>query len=130
MNSFTISTSLRNKFKKAVINQPERFYDGDNYAGRVYFMGDKNMRQQARVIASLNDKTSDVLTLSKADLAYLYAVVRYTEERRHPTQARGWYNFMETYYRIDNRDPYWRKVKAFFAEAGLMKPAEYTKAWE
>ena len=123
MNTLNISTQLKNKFVKAVRNQPERFVDGDNYAGCCYIMSAKNKRQQAKILTELSDPRP-ALTLSRADLAYLYAVVAYTNEREHPYQGRG-HSAPQTFYRLDRRSPYWRKVEAFFATAGLKRIPDY-----
>jgi len=127
MNSFTLSPQLKNKFKKAVASQPERFHDGDNYAGRVYIMSEKNKRQQARVLKALGEPE---LRLSRSDLIYLYCVVAYAYSRSRSYQTRGYYNYLETYYRLDKTTPYWRKVAAFFQDAGIKKVPAFTAAWE
>jgi hypothetical protein len=128
MRTLNISTQLKTKFSKTVQNQPDRFIDGDNYAGRCYVMSAENKRQQQRIITELSDPRP-TLTLSRADLSYLYVVLAQANERAHPYQGRGHYNCMETYYRLDRRSSYWKKVEAFFPGAGIKRIPSYATAW-
>jgi hypothetical protein len=109
-----------------VSTQPERFYYGDNWAGRVYVMSERNLRQRQRI---LNALTQPEVALSHADLLYLYAVLAYTDSREHSYQGIGNYGTYETYYQLSPRSPYWKKVVALFATVGINKIPSYEKAW-
>jgi hypothetical protein len=128
MKSMSITPQMKRKCAKAVSAQPESFFDGDNWAGRVYCVNDQNLRQRQRVLEALTSNAPD-LVLSQADFAFVYAVLAYTESRKHCSYHRGWYNYAEAYYSLSQRDPYWRKITACFAEVGLKRVPGYEKAW-
>ena len=127
MNSFTIDKKIKTKIIKALQNQPDRFSIGDNYAGRVYIMSAKNKRQKEKILWALDVPNVE---LSRADLRYLYAVIAQNHSRKHSYQAIGRYGYEETYDRLNERDPYWKKVKALFDNLGIKGVPSYETAWD
>jgi len=123
MQHLSITPYLKRRFTQAVRSQPERFVFGTNYAGGIYIMSDRHKRQQVRVLRALKEPDCQ---LSRADLAYLYAVVYQAESHSHP-----YYVGNETRYpTMDMKSPYWKKVKAAFQEAGLSSIPSLTVAWD
>ena len=124
MKTLELAKSHKN-ITRRLAAQPETFYDGDSWAGRVYRMSPHNARQRTRILKAL--AAGPQCALSDADCRYLYAVL--AQSYRRPREEMGMYGYYETYYRLDARDPVWRRIVKIFEAAGITRVPPYTRAW-